>query len=155
MNKTAKLNKALLMKEKAFTMIELMIVIAIIAVLSIVMIPKFKTARMEAINRGVDKNAENIVGVVENYLGRSVYTDVTDVMLKTEIDKQGLTNPVAKSGIAYSIVAALPAADAQVKGAVYVVVTNGTMATSIEGVTIHKIGADGSALGTMEAGSND
>lgn len=155
MNKTVTPKHLTLRKSKAFTMIELMIVIAIVAVLSAVMVPKFKTARIESLNRGVEKNAENIVGVVENYLGRSINTSVTDTMLKTELDKQGLTNPASKSAAAYSIVTALPAVGSQVKGTIYIVVTVGTMATDIEGVTLHKIGVDGTVLGTVNAGSNN
>ena len=89
--------------QKGFTLIELMIVIAIIAILAAILIPNFLHARAESITAACEGNEKQIATAMEEYSvdnGGSyptAFTGLTTPYLSTQI-----TDPVAK-GNAYSI----------------------------------------------------
>lgn len=134
-------------KKKAFTLIELMIVIAIIGILAALLLPKIGSSTNEARNTGVITNGQAIVGSCENTIAKNVTSALTTAQLTTELNKLNLSNPITKGGTAYAIVAAgaVPAAATRVKGCVYIEITTGD-ATSIQGVTISRIDAYGDVM---------
>ena len=56
-----------MMKKKGFTLIELMIVIAIIAILAAILVPNFLKARAQGVATACSANLKNIATAVEMY----------------------------------------------------------------------------------------
>lgn len=91
--------------KKAFTMIELMVVVAIVAVLSIVLLPKATQAMAKAKVTGVDKNQQFLEGMVRATLDKHYYSAPTaeEVVQRTytQLSKNeevaNLTNPFDKT----------------------------------------------------------
>ena len=73
--------------QKGFTLIELMIVIAIIAILAAILIPNFLHARAEAQTSGCEGNEKQIATALEEYAvdnnGKYVGGSVTSTLLGT------------------------------------------------------------------------
>lgn len=65
------------MKKKGFTLIELMIVLAVIAILAVVLIPKAGQAKNNAKNAGVTTNINAVRGMLEQKTGTN-FLDTTD-----------------------------------------------------------------------------
>jgi type IV pilus assembly protein PilA len=61
------------MKKKGFTLIELMIVLAIIAILSVVLIPKAGILKNQAKNAGVNTNVNLVRAYLETKTGRDFF----------------------------------------------------------------------------------
>lgn len=91
--------------KKAFTMIELMVVVAIVAVLSIVLLPKATQAMAKAKQTGTDKNQQFLEGMVRTTLDKHYYSAPTaeEVVQRTytQLSKNeevvNLTNPFDKT----------------------------------------------------------
>lgn len=73
------------MKKKGFTLIELMIVLAVIAILAVVLIPKAGAFKSNAKNAGVTTNVNAVRAILEsktgnNFISASSDTDVSKVV---------------------------------------------------------------------------
>lgn len=139
-------------KKKGFTLIELMVVMAIIAILSAVLIPKIGNMTGEAKNTGVIQNGVAILGTTENVLGKAVLTSVKTLDLTTELDKLQLKNPVTKGGLPYKVLTGLITAETLVPGCIYLQISKGT-ATDIGGITLHRVQANGTIMPLLVAGN--
>lgn len=83
------------MKRKGFTLIELMIVIAIIGILAAIAIPNFKKARESARQKSCYANIRVILGAVEMYNMDS--SQMMDTLVINDLVSQGyLKNEPAK-----------------------------------------------------------
>lgn len=82
---------------KGFTLIELMIVLAIIAILAVVLVPKAGQMKDSARNSGITTNVNSVRGILEakvvdtNYLGQ--YNNISNLLKNTYIGNNALTNP--------------------------------------------------------------
>jgi prepilin-type N-terminal cleavage/methylation domain-containing protein len=89
--------------EKGFTLIELMIVIAIIAILAAILIPNFLHARAESVTSACEGNEKQIATAMEEYAVDhsgtypTTYAGLTTPYLSTQI-----TDPV-KAGNTYTL----------------------------------------------------
>jgi type IV pilus assembly protein PilA len=90
-----------LKKKKGFTLIELMIVLAIIAILAVVLVPKASIFKSQAKNAGVMTNVNTIRAYLEsktgdNFTVTSTATTLTDFANATSLSFNGedvITNP--------------------------------------------------------------
>lgn len=134
-------------KDNGFTLIELMIVIAIIGILAVVLVPKMSGVKDSAKSAGVITNARSVEAYVQtridswNRQGTS-NTASTDILANfTGSGKDSLTNPVS-GGTAIVVddfSDAAGTATTPVKGQVVVTINN-TIATN--GITIKGYGID-------------
>jgi type IV pilus assembly protein PilA len=88
--------------EKGFTLIELMIVIAIIAILAAILIPNFLHARAEAVTAACEGNEKQIATAEEEYAVDNGGSYATTAQLTTPYLSVIVTDPVAR-GNTYSI----------------------------------------------------
>jgi prepilin-type N-terminal cleavage/methylation domain-containing protein len=94
--------------QKGFTLIELMIVIAIIAILAAILIPNFLHARAESVTAACEGNEKQIATAEEEYAVDNAGTYVTGsplTLLTTPYLSTGFTDPVA-AGNSYSVLTA-------------------------------------------------
>lgn len=122
-------------KIKGFTLIELMIVLAIIVILSIVLIPKASIFKNQAKNSGVATNVNTVRAYLENKTGVNFIDKSAD--LKSSLDtafsgEDVLTNPLDSSSAAYVVSDAEPSS--LTKGSVVVVVNSSSKSYTIYGV---------------------
>jgi len=73
----------ILKKKKGFTLIELMIVLAIVAILAVVLVPKSQIFKNNSKNAGVTTNVNTVRGYLETKItdgtGTNSYLDVTEL----------------------------------------------------------------------------
>ena len=74
-------------KRRGFTLIELMIVIAIIGILAAIAIPNFRKARDQAREKACYANMRVILGAVEMY--NMDHSDMTDSIAMTDVQSSG------------------------------------------------------------------
>lgn len=89
-------------RKKGFTLIELMIVLAVIAILAIVLVPKIGSTKKEARNAGVTTNVRAVQAYLENKLDsyNGTLPDADDLASKLHdnfTDDKSMVNPFNKS----------------------------------------------------------
>lgn len=102
-------------KDSGFTLIELMIVIAVIGILAIVLVPKVGTVKTQAKEAGLDTNIRLVQGYMESKIDKWVSKSSADTNVVNDIKNaftggnKELTNPIksvtapAASGLASAI----------------------------------------------------
>lgn len=111
-------------KKKAFTLIELMIVVAVIGILAIVLIPKAGAARTEAKVVGVSANVNAVRSFLELRTGARFIDSVEnleDAINGTFTGNEVLKNPLDEEGEAVVVVDD-PEDMAEVAGSVVVII---------------------------------
>lgn len=94
-------------KKKGFTLIELMIVLAIIAILAIVLIPKAGILKSSAKDTGVTTNVNTVRAFVETKAANDNYLDATAMydQIKTKFTGDNvIVNPLTKANTIPNII---------------------------------------------------
>ncbi len=153
-------------KEDGFTLIELMIVIAVIGILAIVLIPKVGTVKTQAKAAGIDTNVRMVQGYVQSRIGywndkskasTDVAADVKSAFTSSEEQmKNPFVNGTGGTTIANSLAGDTPAATdaleinsghvATGKGSVEVVITN---SYTTDGIVINGLDQNGNVYSTV------
>ena len=90
-------------RQKGFTLIELMIVIAIIAIISAILIPNFLHERNESVNSACEGNEKQLATAEEEYSVDNGGAYASLSVLTTPYISVVITDPVSK-GKAYTVV---------------------------------------------------
>jgi type IV pilus assembly protein PilA len=81
--------------EKGFTLIELMIVIAIIGILAAIAIPNFISYRNKSFCSGAESDANNVAAALANYFAIPTHTKIPDIAADLKITTGSNKNTVA------------------------------------------------------------
>jgi type IV pilus assembly protein PilA len=127
---------------KGFTLIEMMIVIAVIAILAAVIIPRSGIVQNTAKESGVESNARIVQGIVENMAPRYKASEYVTKLLPAaanKIAKAGIVNPIN------NVDNVLNSADGNASATAAVVYSNQAPngGTNFEGIVYLQIYADG------------
>ncbi|NLI91826.1 MAG: type II secretion system protein [Peptococcaceae bacterium] len=103
-------------KDSGFTLIELMIVIAVIGILAIVLVPKVGTVKTQSKTAGLDTNIRLVQGYCESKIDKWISKSTTTLNVATEIrdsftstdDTKKAVNPYTSKSTSATSAAALP-----------------------------------------------
>jgi len=93
-------------KDSGFTLIELMIVIAVIGILAIVLVPKIGTVKTQSKATGLDANVRMVQGYVESKIDKWVSKNISDSTIAADIEaaftgtNKALSNPFTSQELA-------------------------------------------------------
>lgn len=138
-------------KESGFTLIELMIVIAVIGILAVVLIPKVGTVKTQAKTAGIDTNMRVVQGYAESQIdkwsanGSAQNVVAAEVQASIGSGANALTNPFDKNKDAFVISNDGTSGSNKVPGVVYIKSAGGTPYT----VTIEALDANNNVYRTI------
>ena len=139
-------------KEDGFTLIELMIVIAVIGILAIVLVPKVGTIKTQARTAGIDTNMRVVQGYAESQIDKwsqntsNQSTVAAEVAASLGSGANALTNPFDKTKAAFVIsIDGKDSTPAFVPGVVYIKSAAGSPYT----VTIEALDANNNIYRTI------
>ena len=89
------LHKMTRTNEKGFTLIELMIVIAIIGILAAIAIPNFISYRNKSFCSGAESDANNVAAALANYFAIPTHTSLPSISGDLKISKGSNGNSIA------------------------------------------------------------
>jgi len=100
------------LRKKGFTLIELMIVLAIIAILAMVLVPKAGIFKSQSKNSGVYTNVNTVRAYLENKVGDNFIKDIATLTssLNTAITNETVKNPFSAKSI---VTGSSPASDSE------------------------------------------
>lgn len=121
-------------KDAGFTLIELMIVIAVIGILAVVLVPKVGSIKTQAKVAGIDTNIRTVQGYIQSKITswNAAGLDADVIIPQIEADITDLVNPLDSGEDAIAVGEGAFSAATAVAGQVYITVTDDAVQIDID-----------------------